>query len=119
MSPAGGSTAMPVTLDARERLRDQQRQEAKQLDAVLAAQRRLATERGKADRMIAKAEAGVAMRQADVDAAVVALVEISGISRAAVLVGASDNELNRLVRADRRRVSAPRGRESSPPGVQA
>jgi hypothetical protein len=110
---------MPLTFEARERLRDQQRQEASQLETVLAAQRRLATEREKADRTIEKAEHGVAARQTDADSAVAGLVETSGVTRAAVLLGRSEAELARLARSERRRSTTKGGREAHAPAVPA
>lgn len=102
MTGARVRSAMPLTFEARERLRNQQRQEAIQLEAVLAAQRRLASERNKAGRIIERAELGVAAKQAGLDVAVVGLVETSGLARAAVLLGRSAADLARLVRAERR-----------------
>jgi hypothetical protein len=119
MSPARSTAAMPQTFEARERLRDQQRQEAGRLEAVLAAQRRLATERAKADRAIAKAELGVAAKQADVDRAVVSLVETSGLARASALLARSESELARL-RAEYRRASNGKGgQDAGTSAVQA
>lgn len=117
MSPAK-TAAMPQTFEARERLRDQQRQEASRLEAVLTAQRRLAAERAKADRAIAKAELGVAAKQADVDRAVVSLVETSGLARASALLARSEAELARL-RAEYRRANGRGGRETGTPAVPA
>jgi pantothenate synthetase len=119
MSAATNSVAMPLTLDARERLRDQQRQEASRLEAVLAAQRRLASEQNKADRIIEKAEHGVAAKQAGLDVAVVGLVETSGLARAAVLLGRSAADLARLVRAERRESTLKGAREAGASAVQA
>jgi pantothenate synthetase len=103
MSRDQSAANAPVTRAARERLRDQQRQEAAQLEAVLTAQRRLAAERDKADRVIENAERGVRARQAFVDAAVVALVQTPGVPRVAALLGRPTSELASLVRAERRR----------------
>lgn len=102
MSRARTHTAMPVTVEARERLRDQQRQEAIQLEAVLAAQRRLVTQREKADRAIAKAEQDVAAKQAAADHAVAQLVETSGLIRTAVLLGRTKCDIARIARVGRR-----------------
>jgi pantothenate synthetase len=113
MSRAQPATTAPVTRAARERLRDQQRQEAAQLEALLAAQARLATARDKADRVIENAERGVRARQAAVDAAVVALVQISGLPRVAALLGRPTSELTALVRAERRREAADEERPPS------
>jgi hypothetical protein len=119
MSPAKSSAAMPQTFEARARLRDQQRQEASRLDAVLAAQRRLATERAKADRAIAKAELGVAAKQGDVDRAVVSLVETSGLPRASALLARSESELARLRAEYRRASNGKRDRQAGMSTVQA
>lgn len=94
---------MPITLAARERLRDQQRREARQLDAVLAAQRRLDAQREKADRAIMKAEQGVAGKQADVDGAIAGLAMTSGVARAALLLGRTETVIARIARAARHR----------------
>jgi pantothenate synthetase len=94
---------LPLTVEARERLRNQQRVEAQQLDSLLTAQRRLARERAKAERAIGKAQRAVASRQSEVDAAIVRLVESSGVPRVAVLLGRAESQIAALVRAERRR----------------
>lgn len=110
---------MPQTFEARERLRDQQRQETIRLEAVLAAQRRLAAQREKADRAIAQAEQGVAAKRYEVDRAVAALVETSGLPRSALLLERSEADLARLARAERRRHKTGGGRDGVTSGVPA
>jgi hypothetical protein len=92
---------LPLTLAARERLRDQQREESSRLGVVLAAKRRLVAERERATAVIEKAEHAVANRQATVDESVGALIETSGVTRAGILLGCAPRELAKLVRARR------------------
>ena len=106
MTPTHTDTAMPVTFEARERLRNQQRQEAVHLEALLAAQRRLVAQREKADRVIARAEQHIAVRQAEVDRAVLALIETSGVTQTALLLGRTKADIARLARVERRRSAA-------------
>jgi len=111
--------AMPLALSARERLRDQQQHEARRLAAVLAAQRRLATEQEKAAVVIEKAQHGISARQAAVDDAVLALIDTSGIARTAILLDRPENELARLQRSRQRRLHGGNGPEAGDPGVPA
>lgn len=94
--------SLPVSLAARQRLRDQQHQEIECLADVLAAQRRVAAEQAKAAAVIAKAEAGIAVQQGELDDRVLTLIGISGLNRVAMLLDRSESELTRLVRARRR-----------------
>jgi hypothetical protein len=102
MSRSDRRGELPLTFEARERLRGQQRQEVDRLEALLVAQRRLDTQREKAARVIGEAERGVAARQVDVERAIVRLVETSGLARVAILLGRPEVELRRLVRSEGR-----------------
>ena len=109
MTRRSSESALPLTLEARERLRNQQRAEAQQLESLLAAQRRLTRERANAERSIEKAQRDVAARQSDVDAAIVRLVESSGVPRVAALLGRGAAEIAALVRTENRRSTSQPG----------
>jgi hypothetical protein len=94
--------SLPVSLAARQRLRDQQHQEIERLADVLAAQRRVAAEQAKTATVIAKAEAAIAVQQSELDDRVVTLIAISGLNRVAMLLERRESELTRLVRVRRR-----------------
>lgn len=113
------SNPTPLDLEARERLRDQQQAEARLLAVVLAAHRALSAERQKASAAIAKAEQAVAMRRETLDAAVVELIDASGVTKAAVLLDRTENELARLRRACQRARNTGSESKVREPGVPA
>jgi hypothetical protein len=100
-------TATPVALTARERLREQQKLEAAKLAAVLAAEERLAAERQRHTAAIAAADAALAAQGALVADATCALIDVSGLERAAAILGRSKSELGRIARDHRAANSAP------------
>lgn len=85
-------TGLPIDESARARLRAAQKAEAVALCKVEAAN--VVFERNK--RLLTKAEESLATAQAD-------LVDVSGMTRAAVLLGVSVEQLQRAVKAAKRR----------------
>lgn len=104
--------ATPMDLAARERLRDQQLDEARALATVLAAYRRLAVEQRKADRSIEQARCRVAVQRDAANDTVRALIKTSGVARVAILLDRPQRELVRLERSGR---SAPAHGGGRPP----
>ena len=94
--------AMPVDPDARKRLQDAQRAEAEALKAVELATRAR-------DRVQRKLD----VANAELDAAKVALIEGSGIPRAALLLAEDESDLRRIRRATNRAVG-PAADEAAP-----
>ncbi|HZC72090.1 MAG TPA: hypothetical protein VE442_15460 [Jatrophihabitans sp.] len=90
---------MPRDVRARERLREAQQQEAQALAAVCAAQDRLAKADAKRNAVLAAATAKVGQAQAGVDSAQGALVRVSGLDRAALLLGIDPAELRKIAGA--------------------
>lgn len=105
----------PLDLAARERLRDQQLDEARTLATVLAAHRRVAVEQRKADRSIEQARGRVAALQDAADDTVRALIKTSGVAHAAILLDRPQRELIRLERAGRPAPSQSRGQSPAVP----
>ena len=93
-----------ISWSARERLRDQQRQEASKVAAVLAAEKLLEAQRHRHAGQVAAADAALAARELAVTNAIGALVECSGIDRAAAILGRPASAIRRTVR----------GRENEP-----
>ncbi len=89
----------PSDLQARERLREAQAAEARAVTAVYAAD----AERDKAiarrDEAVAAATTVVEAADADLAAARAGLVAVSGVDRAAILLGATRSELRRAAAA--------------------
>jgi hypothetical protein len=77
-------------------MREAQRQEAEALAGVCVAQDGLAKAQAKRDAVIAAATAAVDQAQAVVESAQAALVRVSGIDRAAVLLDADAAELRKI-----------------------
>jgi hypothetical protein len=86
---------MPRDVRARERLREAQQQEAQALAAVCAAQEALAKTCAKRDAVLAAATAKVDQAQAGVESAQDALVRVSGLDRAALLLSLNPAELRK------------------------
>ena len=111
-----GMKRTPLTGNARERLREQQRDEAERLASVLAAQNRLDAERDKRAGVVRSADEAVARRQRAVDEATAALSAVVGVERTAVLLERPVREVARLVKRCRAglRNSALPGHAASP-----
>lgn len=96
--------ARPRDLQARERLRRAQQRESQALAAVCTAQRALDRAQGKRQAALAAADAVVEQAQTVVTDAQAGLVAVSGLERAAVLLGLDPGELRKTssARAERR-----------------
>jgi hypothetical protein len=94
------SARQPRDVRARERLREAQLQEANAVAAVFAAQQVLQRVCAKRDAAVAAANATVEQARESVSSAQGALVSVSGLNRAAVLLGVKTSEL-RAVSASR------------------
>lgn len=92
-----GAARLPRDARARERLREAQRQEAEALAGVCAAQDSLDKARAKHEAVLAAATAMVDRAQTAVDAAQAALVAVSGVERAAMLLGMDIAGLRKVV----------------------
>jgi hypothetical protein len=86
---------MPRDVQARERLREAQKAEARAVSAVCAAQDALAAAGRKRDRAVAAADAILAKAEQAVAVAHADLVEISGLARAAGLLGTDKASLRK------------------------
>lgn len=86
---------MPRDVQARERLRKAQDAEARAVSAVCSAQDALAAAGRKRDRVVAAAEAIVTKAELAVAAAHADLVEVSGLARAASLLGTDKASLRK------------------------
>lgn len=91
----------PVSLAARERLRDYQAAAAKAVSAYGAALARLEGASSRRAEVLAAQERLVAAANADVAAAVVAAAQLMGIDVAATLLDVSKAEVRRVTRAAR------------------
>jgi hypothetical protein len=94
---------MPRDGRARERLREAQQREAEAVAAVFVAQGALQKARAKRDAAIASATVVVDAAEEVVAAKQAALVKVSGVERAALLLGLKATELRRTrsrIRAD-------------------
>jgi hypothetical protein len=89
------TTRMPRDVRARERLREAQQQEAQALAVVCAAQDALARTCAKRDAVLAAANGKVGQARAGVESAQGALVRVSGLDRAALLLGLDPAELRK------------------------
>jgi hypothetical protein len=92
---SGRIRTTPRDVRVRERLREAQQQEAQAMAAVCAAQHALDKACTKRDAAIAAAAAVVDRAHGSVSAAQAALVMVSGLDRAAVLLGMGANDLRR------------------------
>jgi hypothetical protein len=113
------ANSTPITIAARERLRDQQQREARLLAAVLTAQRRLTSEREKADVVIKRTQRGIDKHEAALDETVRDLIRSSGITRAAILLDQDERKLARLARRHRQQAEASHAAEAGSDGVPA
>jgi hypothetical protein len=86
----------PRDVRARERLREAQLRESEAVAAVCAAQDALVRAAAKRDAVLASASATVDQAQASVRAAQAALVQVSGVNRAAQLLGVDPAELRKF-----------------------
>lgn len=110
MTETAPTNRMPLTGAARERLREQQRSETRQLAAVLAAQVRLESESARAQKVMARVQRGIAAHQATLDDCVYGLITTSGIARTAILLDKTEHELTRIARAHRPHTDAKNAR---------
>jgi hypothetical protein len=92
---AGSAGRLPRDVVARERLRRAQQEEVRAVSAVCAAQCGLAAARLKRDRAVAAADAVVVDAERELATAQTALVEVSGLDRAGVLLGLNRAALRR------------------------
>jgi hypothetical protein len=113
------ANSTPITVAARERLRDQQQREARLLASVLAAQRRLTSEHEKADTVIKRARRGIDKHKAALDETVRDLIHSSGVTRAAILLDQDERTLSRLARKSRKQAQTSDAREVGGSGVPA
>jgi len=88
----------PTKERARQRMREAQRLEAAALDAVTRAERRIVAAQARARQVIAASEATVAAAHDQHAKAIAALVGISGIDRAALLVSQTAADVRKAVR---------------------
>lgn len=103
--PRGGR--LPRDVRARERLREAQLQETEAVAAICAAEEALRKACAKRDAAVAAASATVDRARASVESAQVALVRVSGLDRAAVLLGVDTATLRKVVGAGTGRVVQP------------
>ena len=101
----------PAKERARQRMREAQRLEAVALDAVTRAERRIVAAQERARQVMAASEATVAAAQHEHATAIAALVGISGVDRAALLVSQSAAEVRKAVRSARAQASGSADRE--------
>jgi hypothetical protein len=87
---------LPRDVHARERLREAQRQEAHMLAAVYAAEGVLARAHAKRDAALAATSAVVQHAEDQVATAQAALVEVSGVHRAAILLAVDPSDLRKV-----------------------
>jgi hypothetical protein len=87
---------MPRDVRARERLREAQQQEARAVVAVCVAQDELGKACARRDAVLAAATAKVDQAQVAVESAQSALVRVSGLDRAAVLLSIDPAELRKI-----------------------
>lgn len=99
MSDRASSAALPRNVHTRERLREAQAAEARALAAVCAAELALARVVTKQNRVIDSARAAVSRAEHAVDVTRVTLVEVSGLDRAATLLGLNRKALRRTAAA--------------------
>jgi len=92
---AGSAGRLPRDVVARERLRRAHQEEVRAVSAVCAAQCGLAAARLKRDRAVAAADAVVVDAERELATAQTALVEVSGLDRAGVLLGLNRAALRR------------------------
>jgi len=88
----------PVKEPARQRMREAQRLEAAALDAVTRAERRVVAAQERARLVVAASETTVAAAHHEHARAIVALVGVSGVERAALLVSQSAADVRKAVR---------------------
>jgi hypothetical protein len=88
----------PAKEPARQRMREAQRLEAAALDAVTRAERRIVAAQERARQVIAASETRVAAAQHEHAKAIAALVGISGVDRAALVVSQSAADVRKAVR---------------------
>jgi hypothetical protein len=87
--------------EARSRLRERQRTENERLSNVLAAEGRMSNQQAKSEAAVQRALAALAAKQSMYESAIIALIEVSGVKRAAILLDRAESDLNRLVREHR------------------
>lgn len=104
MTSITARAARPRDLQARERLRRAQQRESEALTAVCTAQRALDRAQGKRQSALAAADAVVEQAQTVVTDAQAGLIAVSGLERAALLLGLDPGELRKITsaRAERR-----------------
>jgi len=88
---------MPRDVHTRERVRDAQAAEAAAVTAVCTAQAALARQIGRRDRAIAAADATVHAAVSALADRQAGVVKVSGLERAALLLGVSKAELRRAI----------------------
>ena len=103
--------ALPVTQRPRDRLRDQIRLERELTDRVLAAQRRLATEKARREATLAACDTKVRARIDDLADAMIAYVDVAAVrpERAAVVLDLPRSTVSSMIRERRaalRRIEA-------------
>lgn len=96
------ASSPPRDVHARQRLREAQQQETRAVATVWTAQQALAKACAKRDAAVAAATVAVDRAQASVADAQAALVKVSGLERAAVLLGTEVTDLRRSVNNGRR-----------------
>jgi signal transduction histidine kinase len=105
----------PAKEAARQRMREAQRLEAVALDAVTRAERRIVAAQERARQVMAASEATVATAQHEHATAIAALVGISGVDRAALLVSQSAADVRKAVRIAGTQASGSADREVGRP----
>jgi hypothetical protein len=90
------SGRMPRDTRTRERLREAQRRETESVAAVCAANETLQKACAKREAALAAATAAVDDAQGVVETAQAALVNVSGLDRAALLLGVNSTELRKI-----------------------
>lgn len=96
---SAGTARRPRDVHARERLRAAQRQEAQAVARVVTAQDGLGRAIAKRDSIVATADQSVQRAQRALAIAQRALVETSGLDRAAVVLGIGRGQLRKFINA--------------------
>jgi hypothetical protein len=96
-------TRLPVTQGPRDRLRDEIKRERELTDRVLAAQRRLADEKGRREAVVAASDRRVAARVDDFSDALIVYIDSAGVrpERAATVLALPKSAITSMIRERR------------------
>jgi hypothetical protein len=101
----------PLKIAARQRLREQQQREADQLALVIRADDALQATLARAEHAAQRHQQAAQTKRDDLDDATRALIDISGTTRAAALLGKDPTTLTRLLRTHRKTTTPNTGRK--------